>query len=87
MNKLEKALSRFLSHSELTSHLARILAHASKRDRVSYCEVEKVASDDAEDVLLLGNEWRLLLPVRTLKTTAWEDQLPLAIGFRGRSKV
>jgi len=34
-----------------------------------------MVNGDAEDVLLLGNEWRLLLPVRTLKSAAWEDRL------------
>jgi hypothetical protein len=77
MSKLEKALSRLLKHSELTSCLAPVLAHASERGRVSYREVEKMVNGDAEDVLLLGNEWRLLLPVRTFKSTAWEDRLLL----------
>ena len=78
MNKLEKALSRLLKHSELTSFLAQVLARTSKRGRVSYREVEKMVNGDAEDVLLLGNEWRLLLPVRTLKSAAWEDRLLVA---------
>jgi len=75
MNKLESALSRLLDHSELTSRLVPVLSSASKRGRVSYREVEKMVNGDAEDVLLLGNEWRLLLPVRTLKSAAWEDRL------------
>lgn len=78
MNKLEKALSRFLNHGELTSLLAQVLACASKKGRVSYHDVEKIANDSLEDVLLLGSEWRLLLPVRTLKSAAWEDRLLLA---------
>jgi len=78
MNKLEKALSRLLSHGELTNRLAQVLARASERGRVSYREVEKIVNGDAEDVLLLGNEWRLLLPVRTLKSAAWEDRLLVA---------
>jgi len=78
MNKLGRALSRLLNHSELTNHLAQVLTRASKRGRVSYREVGKIVNDNAEDVLLLGNEWRLLLPVRTLKSAAWEDRLLLA---------
>jgi len=78
MNKLEKALSRLLKHSELTSCLASVLDHASKKGSISYGEVEKIVNDNAEDVLLLGNEWRLLLPVRTLKSAAWEDRLLVA---------
>lgn len=77
MNKLEKALSKLLKHNELASRLASVLAHASKRGSISYREVSKIANDNAEDVLLLGNEWRLLLPVRTVKSAAWEDRLLL----------
>ena len=77
MNKLEKALSKLLKNSELTSCLATVLAQASRENTISYTEVKKIAGDDAEDVLLLGDKWRLLLPVRTLKTAAWEDRLLL----------
>jgi hypothetical protein len=75
MNKLEKALSKLLKHGELTSRLASVLAHVSKRGSISYHEVDKIVHDSTEDVLLLGNEWRLLLPVRTVKSAAWEDRL------------
>ena len=77
MNKLEKALNGFLSYSELAGPLARVLAHASRRGRVLYHEIEGMAND-VEDLLLLGSEWRLLLPVRTLKSSAWEDRLLVA---------
>jgi len=77
MSKLEEALSRFLSHSELTGLLAQVLACACKKGRVTHHEVDKIVNDNAEDVLFLGNEWRLLLPVRTLKSAAWEDRLLL----------
>jgi len=77
INKLKKALGRLLKCDELTSCLASVLAHASKKGRLSYREIDKMANDNAEDVLLLGNEWRLLLPVRTLKSAAWEDRLIL----------
>jgi len=77
MNKLEKALIRLLKRNELTSCLAPVLAQASKKGSISYREVDKIVNDNAEDVLLLGNEWRLLLPVRTLKSAAWEDRLLL----------
>ena len=75
MSGLEKALSRLLGHNELTGRLARVLARASKGGRVSYREVEKIVNGDAKDVLLLASEWRLLLPVRTIKSAAWEDRM------------
>jgi hypothetical protein len=77
MNKLGKALSKLLKNDELTSRLASVLDHASKRGSISYREIDKIVNDNAEDVLLLGNEWRLLLPVRTLKSAAWEDRMLL----------
>ena len=77
MNKLEKALRRLLQSNELTSCLASVLAHASKRGTISYREIDKIINDNAEDILLLGNGWRLLLPVRTVKSAAWEDRLLL----------
>jgi hypothetical protein len=77
MNKLEKALSRLLKCNELTRWLAPVLAHAAKKGNISYREINEIVNDNAEDVLLLGNEWRLLLPVRTRKSAAWEDRLLL----------
>ena len=77
MNKLEKALSSFLSPGEVAGQLARLLAHAAKTGRVSYSEAERIAKVNAEDVLLLGIKWRLLLPVRTAKSAAWEDRVLL----------
>lgn len=75
MSNLEKALSRLLNQSELTGRLAQVLVYASKKGRLPYYEVETVVKGDTEDVLLLGNEWGLIFPVRTLKSTAWEDRL------------
>jgi hypothetical protein len=77
MDRLERALSGLSSQGELINLLARVLAHASERGRVSYHEIEEIISGDAEDVLLLGNEWGLIFPVRTLKSAAWEDRLLL----------
>jgi len=77
MNKLEEALSRLLKHSEPTNWLASVLSHAAKKGSISYREIERIVNDNVEDVLLLGDEWRLLLPVRTRKSAAWEDRLLL----------
>jgi len=77
MNNLENALRWLLKSGELASCLASVLGRASKMGRMSYQEIDKVFSDRAEDVLLLGSEWRLLLPVRTVKSAAWEDRLLL----------
>jgi hypothetical protein len=78
MDLLKKALCRFSDDTDLIGSLARVLAYLSEKGRVSYHEVLKMVGDNAEDVLLLGNEWRLVLPVRTRKTAAWEDRLLLS---------
>jgi hypothetical protein len=77
VSNLEKALSTLLEDAELAAALGLVLARASKKGSISYREVDKIVNNKAEDVLLLGSKWRLLLPVRTLKSAAWEDRLLL----------
>jgi hypothetical protein len=74
---LKEALSSFFGNTELTDSLAQILTYVSKKGRVTFHEVAETVGDNAEEVLLLGNEWRLILPMRTRRTSAWEDRLLL----------
>jgi hypothetical protein len=74
---LKEALSSFLGNTELTGSLAQILTCVSKKGRVTFHEVEETVGDDAEEILLLGYEWRLILPMRTRRTSSWEDRLLL----------
>jgi len=60
--------------------LAQALIQAANAGKISYDydEVEEIAKDDSEDVLLLGSEWRLLLPTRSARgTLEWVDALLL----------
>jgi len=75
---LKEALSSFLGNTELTGSLAQILTYVSKKGRVTFHEVAETVGDNAEEVLLLGNEWRLILPMRTRRTSSWEDRLFLS---------
>ena len=77
MDKLEKALSALLEDAEVAVPLAAVLAYASKTGRISYNGVTEITGDNPEEVLLLGNKWRLLLPMRVEKSGAWEDRLLL----------
>jgi hypothetical protein len=77
MNKLEKALSTLLEDAELAAPLAAVLAHACETGRISYNEVADIAGDSPDEVLLSGNRWRLLIPMRVEKSGAWEDRLLL----------
>ncbi|MBW2338868.1 MAG: hypothetical protein JRF50_00750 [Deltaproteobacteria bacterium] len=76
--QLEKALSPILGDDEATGRLSQLLAYASLHDTVCYQEIRDVVEDDPEDILLMAEEWRLLLPVRTAKSSSWEDRLLLA---------
>ena len=76
--QLEKALSPILGDDEPTGGLSQLLAYASLHDTVCYQEIRDVVEDDPEDILLMAEEWRLLLPVRTAKSSSWEDRLLLA---------
>jgi len=77
MSNLEKALGELLKNAELVAVLAAVLAYASKTGRISYSKVMEIAGENPEEVLLLGNRWRLLLPVKVEKSSAWEDRLLL----------
>lgn len=77
MDKLERALSSFLGHDDLASPLAQVLALAAKSGRISYDETQRMIKESADDVLLLASELRLLLPVRTFRSAAWEDRILL----------
>jgi hypothetical protein len=78
--KIEKALRCFVH--EYAGSLARILSHAVKKGRISYERIEKLIApeDDIEEVLLLGYDWRILLPVRTSRSMEWGDRvlIPMA---------
>ena len=75
---LERALSAFLSPPKFAGLLAQVLPQACKAGKLSYDEVKEIAKDDSEDVLLLGFEWRLLLPARSARgTLEWGDAVLL----------
>jgi len=74
---LTKALSTFCSSGTITSQLAQVLAYAVEKGTISYQEIKELIKDDPGDLLLLADEWRLLLSVTTAKSSSWEDRLLL----------
>ena len=74
---LERAMSGVFGPCKITRKLSQVLAYAAVRGTVSYQEIKEIIKDDPEDVLLLADKWRLLLPVRTAKSSGWEDRLLL----------
>ena len=75
---LERALTNFLSPRKLARLLTQVLIQACKAGKVSHDEVEEMLRDDPEDVLLLGFQWRLLVPARSARATLeWGDAVLL----------
>ncbi len=76
-DRLEKALRAILGPDNITRILSQVLAYAAVKGAVSYQEIKEIIKDDPVEVLLLADEWRLLLPVSTAKSSSWEDRLLL----------
>jgi len=72
---LERAMSGIFGPGKITRKLYQVLAYAAVKGAVSYQEIKEIIKDDPEDFLLLADKWRLLLPVRTAKSSGWEDRL------------
>jgi len=76
-NRLEKALNGILGTGKITKKLSHVLTYAAVEGRISYQKIKGIIKDDPEDILLLAEKWRLLLAVRTTKSSGWEDRLLL----------
>jgi len=74
---LEMAMSGIVGRGPITGKLSQVLAFAAVRGTVSYQEIKEIIKDDPEDVLLLADQWRFLLPTSTAKSASWEDRLLL----------
>lgn len=64
-----------MTESRVISQIASILEVASLKGTILYEEAREITGEDPEEPLLDAEEWRLLLPVRTMKSMAWEDRL------------
>jgi len=77
MRKATRALSEVLGEfikERITEALAEVLLAASRKGRISFEEVRRIAGEEAEEVLLVAYQWRLLVPERTSKESMeWED--------------
>lgn len=75
LSNLVKALQSFVDDHEFAPHLAKILNHAHKASVVFYWEIENNVKSNTKDILLFAYERKLLLPVKTKKSSSWEDRL------------
>jgi len=67
----------FIGDKELIPDLAKVLLYAYSVHSVLYQKIGELIAGNAAEVILLSDEWRLLLPVRTKKSSDWEDRLLL----------
>ena len=74
-DRLEKALSGIFGTGEITRKLSQVLPYAAVEGHMSYQKIKEIIKDDPEDILLLADKWRLLLPIRTTKSSDWEDRV------------
>ena len=74
---LERTLSAIFGAGKTTRKLSQVLDYCLLKGAISYQEIREIIKDDPEDILLMAQEWRLLLPVRTAKSSSWEDRLLL----------
>jgi hypothetical protein len=72
---LAQALRSFFPESVPVDPLAEVLEYASLQGTIYYEQARELINADPEEALLTAEEWRLLLPVRTAKSMAWEDRL------------
>jgi hypothetical protein len=72
---LQTALIAFLGTDELSAETALVINNACEKGRISFAKVEEISEGNAEEVLLLCWEWRLLVPVRSSKCGEWDDRL------------
>lgn len=70
-------MSAIFGAGETTRKLSQVLDYCLLKGAISYQEIREIIKDDPEDILLMAQEWRLLLPVRTAKSSSWEDRLLL----------
>lgn len=75
IRRLRAALGSFLGPDEVTAETVLSINKTSEKGRISFSEVQEICGDNAEDVLLLCWEWRLLVPVRSSKCGEWDDRL------------
>jgi len=75
IKNLAKALKQFLNiEDEELYLLSNVLSLAASKERVSFSEIENLAGNKVEELVLGAFQWRLLIPTNPLKPTlSWED--------------
>ncbi len=74
METLERILTRLSGSEELVPQIVSVLSRAARTGVISYEEVGQI-DENAEDILLSTNQWRLLVPWRTWRSGEWDDSV------------
>ena len=75
MKNLKEALKCIIDDTVLVRPLAEVLDLVCAMGRVSYGQIKEIGGADTDELLILAYELRLVIPVKTLRTSAWEDRL------------
>jgi len=72
-NRIEEALRKRYPEEE-THYLARLLLEVSERGRISYKEINML-KEIKEELLVFTYMERLIIPVKTSRSSQWKDRL------------
>ncbi|MFO8100917.1 MAG: hypothetical protein R6U37_01930 [Dehalococcoidia bacterium] len=73
LEKLTKALANYFPHED-AGNLAILLSTGCRRDSLRYEEID-LEDDLKPDVILLAYRERLLVPLKSLSGSAWQDKV------------
>ncbi|MBM3132756.1 MAG: hypothetical protein FJZ95_06975 [Chloroflexi bacterium] len=77
VGNLAGALHYLMGGDPLAGAVARSLSKAVPSGRITFKEITALCGGGAEDAVLVAWKWRLLVPVRTLKSHEWDDRMLL----------
>lgn len=72
IDNLKKALNSLDIREGELDKWAEVLAFAQDKEVITYDEIKQKVKEDQEDLLLLAYQYRLLIPLKTDQSLAWE---------------
>ena len=73
---IRRALEPVIGADEpLNSVLAAILDRCREQDSITFKEIADQAPDDAQEIILLAWDWKLLIPRRSRQSAEWDDRI------------
>jgi len=75
IEKIKYALGFLLGKDDLVPALATVLDRCHCQQGIRFYEIKKIAGEEAEELLLLAWDWKLLLPRRSGQCAEWDDRI------------